>query len=112
MINDCFSYSICPAICGKAENKKKIYHIISSLTDTKSSSEWWYDDEDSDFDMSDDSDVSYFDEEDALCNTMLLTGPTGCGKTSAVYACAKELGFKVRHFGHLYVYISRQYQYD
>ncbi|KAM6965903.1 ATPase family AAA domain-containing protein 5 [Tautogolabrus adspersus] len=33
--------------------------------------------------------------EDMLCNTMLITGPTGVGKTAAVYACAQELGFKV-----------------
>ncbi|KAF3846467.1 hypothetical protein F7725_003545 [Dissostichus mawsoni] len=30
-----------------------------------------------------------------LCNTMIITGPTGVGKTAAVYACAQELGFKV-----------------
>lgn len=30
-----------------------------------------------------------------LCNTLLITGPTGVGKTAAVYACAQELGFKV-----------------
>ncbi|KAK2893932.1 ATPase family AAA domain-containing protein 5 isoform X1 [Channa argus] len=35
------------------------------------------------------------DGEDTLCNTMLITGPTGVGKTAAVYACAQELGFKV-----------------
>ncbi|XP_056136515.1 ATPase family AAA domain-containing protein 5b [Lampris incognitus] len=29
------------------------------------------------------------------CNTMLLTGPPGVGKTASVYACAQELGFKV-----------------
>ncbi|KAL7829690.1 hypothetical protein AOLI_G00305750 [Acnodon oligacanthus] len=33
--------------------------------------------------------------EDLLCNTLLITGPTGVGKTAAVYACAQELGFKV-----------------
>ncbi|XP_067270535.1 ATPase family AAA domain-containing protein 5 [Pseudorasbora parva] len=33
--------------------------------------------------------------EDNLCNTLLITGPTGVGKTAAVYACAHELGFKV-----------------
>nr|XP_020472089.1 ATPase family AAA domain-containing protein 5-like isoform X1 [Monopterus albus] len=30
-----------------------------------------------------------------MCNTVLITGPTGVGKTAAVYACAQELGFKV-----------------
>ena len=34
-------------------------------------------------------------EEDLLCNTLLISGPTGVGKTAAVYACAQELGFKV-----------------
>ncbi|XP_053308765.1 ATPase family AAA domain-containing protein 5 [Spea bombifrons] len=34
-------------------------------------------------------------EEDSLCNTVLITGPPGVGKTAAVYACAQELGFKV-----------------
>ncbi|XP_072043237.1 uncharacterized protein [Amphiura filiformis] len=55
-------------------------------------------DSDSDFDMSDDysdSDSDYSDDEDFLCNTMLITGPTGAGKTAAVYACAQEHGFKV-----------------
>ncbi|XP_033481293.1 ATPase family AAA domain-containing protein 5b isoform X1 [Epinephelus lanceolatus] len=35
------------------------------------------------------------DREEPLCNTMLITGPPGVGKTAAVYACAQELGFKV-----------------
>lgn len=35
------------------------------------------------------------EEENRLCNTVLITGPTGVGKTAAVYACAQELGFKV-----------------
>ncbi|XP_055008996.1 LOW QUALITY PROTEIN: ATPase family AAA domain-containing protein 5 [Boleophthalmus pectinirostris] len=35
------------------------------------------------------------DAEDMLCNTMLITGPSGIGKTAAVYACAQELGFKI-----------------
>ncbi|XP_028829302.1 ATPase family AAA domain-containing protein 5b isoform X2 [Denticeps clupeoides] len=33
--------------------------------------------------------------DDELCNTLLITGPHGVGKTAAVYACAEELGFKV-----------------
>ncbi|XP_017397506.1 ATPase family AAA domain-containing protein 5 [Cebus imitator] len=35
------------------------------------------------------------DEESCLCNTVLISGPTGVGKTAAVYACAQELGFKI-----------------
>jgi len=30
-----------------------------------------------------------------ICNTILLVGPPGCGKTAAVYACAEELGWNV-----------------
>ncbi|XP_019398344.1 PREDICTED: ATPase family AAA domain-containing protein 5 [Crocodylus porosus] len=40
-------------------------------------------------------DKSDGEEEIALCNTMLITGPPGVGKTAAVYACAQELGFKI-----------------
>ncbi|XP_054460191.1 LOW QUALITY PROTEIN: ATPase family AAA domain-containing protein 5b [Anoplopoma fimbria] len=35
------------------------------------------------------------DGEEPLCNTVLITGPPGVGKTASVYACAQELGFKV-----------------
>ncbi|KAJ4944084.1 hypothetical protein JOQ06_012631 [Pogonophryne albipinna] len=35
------------------------------------------------------------DREEPLCNTMLISGPPGVGKTASVYACAQELGFKV-----------------
>ncbi|XP_030645616.1 ATPase family AAA domain-containing protein 5 [Chanos chanos] len=42
-----------------------------------------------------DSDEGAEEGEDLLCNTLLITGPTGVGKTAAVYACAQELGFKV-----------------
>ncbi|KAI0829645.1 hypothetical protein BC628DRAFT_1416689 [Trametes gibbosa] len=31
----------------------------------------------------------------AVYNTILLSGPHGCGKTAAVYACAEELGWDV-----------------
>ncbi|EMD40708.1 hypothetical protein CERSUDRAFT_111291 [Gelatoporia subvermispora B] len=30
-----------------------------------------------------------------ISNTILITGPQGCGKTAAVYACAEELGWDV-----------------
>ncbi|XP_057873994.2 uncharacterized protein LOC131079969 isoform X1 [Cryptomeria japonica] len=35
------------------------------------------------------------DGEDGLKNISLLTGPVGCGKSAALYACAKEQGFDV-----------------
>lgn len=50
-------------------------------------------DDGSDFDV--DSDDS--EEDESLCNTVLLTGPHGCGKTSSVYALALQQGFKVSH---------------
>ncbi|NWJ06714.1 ATAD5 protein, partial [Crypturellus undulatus] len=40
-------------------------------------------------------DKSDIEEETSLCNTVLITGPPGVGKTAAVYACAQELGFKI-----------------
>ncbi|XP_036050315.1 ATPase family AAA domain-containing protein 5 [Onychomys torridus] len=48
-------------------------------------------------DLSDSMDFkgSSDDEDCHLCNTVLITGPTGVGKTAAVYACAQELGFKI-----------------
>nr|XP_045015117.1 ATPase family AAA domain-containing protein 5 [Jaculus jaculus] len=49
-------------------------------------------------DLSDSTDFkgsSDDEEESRLCNTVLITGPTGVGKTAAVYACAQELGFKI-----------------
>ncbi|RVE76315.1 hypothetical protein OJAV_G00008360 [Oryzias javanicus] len=33
--------------------------------------------------------------EEFLWNTMLISGPSGVGKTASVYACSQELGFKV-----------------
>ncbi|XP_056102149.1 ATPase family AAA domain-containing protein 5b isoform X2 [Rhinichthys klamathensis goyatoka] len=40
-------------------------------------------------------DTVFIDHEKELCNTVLMIGPSGVGKTAAVYACAQELGFKV-----------------
>lgn len=36
-----------------------------------------------------------FDFSNRLTNALLIAGPTGCGKTAAVYACAEELGWSV-----------------
>ena len=32
---------------------------------------------------------------DNLTNALLITGPPGCGKTAAIYACAEELGWEI-----------------
>ena len=46
---------------------------------------------------SDFRDSEYSEEEDlSLCNTTLITGPHGVGKTASVYALAQEMGFKVQ----------------
>lgn len=45
--------------------------------------------------LNSDSDAEV-DEEDELCPVMVVCGPTGSGKSAAVYACAEELGFGVR----------------
>lgn len=42
-----------------------------------------------------DSESEESEIEDYLPNTIILTGPSGCGTTAAVYACAKQLDFKV-----------------
>ena len=34
-------------------------------------------------------------DDNSLCTALVLCGPHGVGKTSMVYAVAKELGFKV-----------------
>ncbi|XP_066291037.1 ATPase family AAA domain-containing protein 5-like [Branchiostoma lanceolatum] len=78
------------------KKQKKAQKNAAKKSGSQGSGDWW-DDDDSDFDVSDDGDSDYNEEEeeDGLCNTMLVLGPTGIGKTSAVYACAQELGYKV-----------------
>ncbi|XP_033827587.1 ATPase family AAA domain-containing protein 5 [Periophthalmus magnuspinnatus] len=63
------------------ENKKKLKE--QKQEDGSIDSDWECEEEDSQ------------DAEDMLCNTVLITGPSGIGKTAAVYACAQELGFKI-----------------
>ncbi|POI35416.1 hypothetical protein CIB84_000835 [Bambusicola thoracicus] len=87
-------------------NKKEIERLHSWLKEWKKRADWEEkrnqkgEKEDKEHQDSLDSldfkdDRSDIEEENNLCNTVLITGPPGVGKTAAVYACAQELGFKV-----------------
>ncbi|NWI66847.1 ATAD5 protein, partial [Todus mexicanus] len=87
-------------------NKKEVERLHSWLKEWKKRADWEEkrnqkgekeDKEHQDFSDSLDFKDSKFDieEETTLCNTVLITGPPGVGKTAAVYACAQELGFKI-----------------
>ncbi|NXG49662.1 ATAD5 protein, partial [Psilopogon haemacephalus] len=87
-------------------NKKAIERLHSWLKEWKKRADWEEkrnqkgekeDKEHQDFlDSLDFKDSkSDLEEETDLCNTVLITGPPGVGKTAAVYACAQELGFKI-----------------
>ena len=70
-------------------------------------SDIWGDD-DSDFDLNDyssESDGSEYEDDDRLCNTMVLSGPNGVGKTATVNALATELGYKVQCLGLLFFFL-------
>uniref|UniRef100_A0A8C5QRY6 ATPase family AAA domain containing 5 n=1 Tax=Leptobrachium leishanense TaxID=445787 RepID=A0A8C5QRY6_9ANUR len=65
----------------KEENRSQISKVEKDKNDT-----WDH----GDFKGGSDSEDDF-----SLCNTILISGPAGVGKTAAVYACAQELGFKV-----------------
>ncbi|NXN34325.1 ATAD5 protein, partial [Nycticryphes semicollaris] len=87
-------------------NKKEIERLHSWLKEWKKRADWEekrkqkaekedkeHEDSLDSFDFKDNK--SDIEEETSLCNTVLITGPPGVGKTAAVYACAQELGFKI-----------------
>ncbi|NXL41425.1 ATAD5 protein, partial [Podilymbus podiceps] len=87
-------------------NKKEIERLHSWLKEWKKRADWEEkrnqkgEKEDKEHQDSLDSldfkdNKSDIEEETSLCNTVLITGPPGVGKTAAVYACAQELGFKI-----------------
>ncbi|CAG2216522.1 unnamed protein product [Mytilus edulis] len=76
----------------KEAKKMKKLAMKESKNKTKEKEDDWWADDDSDFNV--DSEGTE-DEEDKLCNTVMLMGPTGVGKSTTVYALAQEIGFKV-----------------
>ena len=70
-------------------------YLQLSTPHTLAFAEW---SDESDFEQDSDSGSDYMPESDweiGLCNTMLITGPHGIGKTAMVQALAEELGYKV-----------------
>lgn len=62
----------------------------------KSKPSWLEEEDDSDFHISDEESDESDNEYSSLSSAMLLVGPRGSGKTATAYACAKELGYKVK----------------
>lgn len=63
----------------------------SYIRDDDEESSW-----DGDEDISDDFNSEEDNEVAVLARVFVIQGPTGCGKTSVVYACAQEMGFDVK----------------
>merc|ERR1719322_1696726 len=85
-------------IVGNQDSVKKLYSTLSNwkkrlLKDGKSLKPTKIEDDD----FINLSDVDYSSDEicKSVPNVCVLSGGVGCGKTSSIYACAKQLGFKV-----------------
>ncbi|KOM41588.1 hypothetical protein LR48_Vigan04g178600 [Vigna angularis] len=75
------------------------YKSRNDNTDTDKSGMQDVEDEDDDYKCSySDCDSEDMNEKDSLQNVLLITGPIGSGKSSAVHACAKEQGFVILEF--------------
>ncbi|KAK1416701.1 hypothetical protein QVD17_25817 [Tagetes erecta] len=89
-------------ICGNSESVKslnewlQVWHEKGSRTNKCSTDDnnWIMQDVDLNYCPSD-CESEYSNEENDLKNVLLVTGPVGCGKSAAIYACAKEQGFQV-----------------
>ncbi|KAK1291973.1 hypothetical protein QJS10_CPB17g00661 [Acorus calamus] len=89
-------------ICGNRESIRLLREWLDSWHERGcQTSKSFYDDDcfstqDSEYNSSqNDSDGESMNGKAFLKNVFLVTGPVGCGKTSSVYACAKEKGFQV-----------------
>ena len=70
----------------KGGKKKRTKSVFARDLDSDSDDDFICEGSNSSFRMIEDSDI---------CNTMVISGPCGAGKTAAVYACAAELGYTV-----------------
>ncbi|KAG0630572.1 hypothetical protein M758_1G188600 [Ceratodon purpureus] len=88
-------------VCGNKEGVKSLSSWLQSWREkvlkqkgaskNKEENESSSSDDDSDFEDS----PSEIDDNDDLHNCLLVTGPVGCGKSAAIYACSMEHGFTV-----------------
>ncbi|XP_035385380.1 ATPase family AAA domain-containing protein 5 [Electrophorus electricus] len=83
------------ASVGKVHSWLKEWKLRANREERRKRQEQKQGDDSNDSWLGDDGVEELAEDEDQLCNTLLITGPTGIGKTAAVYACAQELGFKV-----------------
>ncbi|KAK1315629.1 hypothetical protein QJS10_CPA05g01839 [Acorus calamus] len=91
-----------PMVCGNRESIRLLREWLECWHERGcQTSKSFYDDDcfstqDSEYNSSqNDSDGERMNGKAFLKNVFLVTGPVGCGKTSSVYACAKERGFQV-----------------
>ncbi|PKA49149.1 hypothetical protein AXF42_Ash010834 [Apostasia shenzhenica] len=91
-----------PEVCGNAESVKLLSEWLKSWHERGMQS--FQNDSSVKHSTSDCSEESSCDteldldeiiDEDTLKNVLLITGPVGSGKSAAIYACAREQGFKV-----------------
>lgn len=98
---DQYQPQTCQEVCGNKECVKTLSSWLQSWGEkilqqkgsvkNKEEEEGSFIDDDSDFEDS----PSEIDDNDDLYNCLLVTGPVGCGKSAAIYACAMEHGFTV-----------------
>ncbi|XP_012078225.1 uncharacterized protein LOC105638926 isoform X2 [Jatropha curcas] len=89
-------------ICGNNDSVKFLnewlynWHQRGRQTNKASIVNEEFDKKDPDYNCSQhDSDLENSSEDAGLKNVLLITGPVGSGKSAAIYACAKEQGFRV-----------------